>query len=59
MRSLPDPEHQKIDRMLTDVLEDLIVRSADSHIGFRVAEFSGRMRDDRVKSTEEATLKAG
>ena len=45
--------------MLSDVFEDLIVRPADSYIGTRIAEFSGRLRDDGVKSVEEASLKVG
>ena len=43
--------------MLPDVLEDLVVRPANSHIGSRIAEFFGTLRHKGVKSAEESSLK--
>ncbi len=41
------------------MLNELVVRPADSHIGAWITEFSGRFRHKRVKGTEEASLKIG
>ncbi len=56
---IPDTEHQQFDRSLPDVLQDLVVRPADSHIGSWIAEFFGTLRHECVKGIKEASLKIG
>jgi hypothetical protein len=41
MRSLLNAQHQKVNAMILDMLQDLAVGSADLHESFRVGELFG------------------